>query len=204
MIRPKPRWATQSLVWGLEVMMGGNVTNTWTAAFNFSLFCLYCCSRLCLQYDQLATKQATSLLLKPLADHSEHLAAERGMWDCKRQSQGGRVWKRLSKIWLISDPKLDLGQNRGCFLQTLLWDRMNSSYDQTNKSAPLPGLLLSASSWNKLLLSWPGEACKDIFCTWKYPWQSPSSTKFLELRDAWQEPIASCSCPRHTWYVRFP
>lgn len=42
----------------------------------FSCMYMYCCSEVCLQCGHLVTKQATSLLLKPLADHSGHLAEE--------------------------------------------------------------------------------------------------------------------------------
>ena len=58
----------------------------------FSCMCLYCCCGLCLPCRQVAFEGVTSMVMKPLADHSGHITEEGSMWDYKSW-WGWSVWE---------------------------------------------------------------------------------------------------------------
>lgn len=84
------------------------VTNTWIASLNVSLFLCVPILLLWIVFpcSQLATKWATCLILKPLADHSGHSAEEGSVWDCKSRSWW---WRHCSRTWLLPDPRARSG-----------------------------------------------------------------------------------------------
>ena len=72
----------------------------------FSCMCLYCCCGICLPCRQVAIEGVTSMLMKPLADHSGHITEEEGMWNYKSWSQWDGIFGEVVKrTWRPVDPQ---------------------------------------------------------------------------------------------------
>lgn len=73
----------------------------------FSYTYLYCNHSICFQCSQIATKPATSMLMKPLADYSGHIVEEEGVYKTVRAghsgwSVGGAHWEDRTSSWSMS------------------------------------------------------------------------------------------------------
>ena len=89
----------------------------------FSCMCLYCCCGICLPCRQVAIEGITSMLMKPLADHSGHITEEEDMWDYKSWSQwGGMFGEVVKKTWQPVDPQWWDPGNRKLLIPPLFLD----------------------------------------------------------------------------------
>ena len=156
----------------------------------FSCMCLYWCCSICLQRNQIASRVATSMLMKPLANLSWHIVLEVG--------EACKIVRVSHKGW---------GVGRGHREEvTADW---HASWTRASGGSLSPTLFLECT-FHPLFLSWePLQGCnlERVRCGWEHldgvgDWTSLRLLyKLLRFSQVGVEIYLSCGHPRQISYI---